>query len=130
MKLKDITIKEFFKTLDYYNSLLFENSFSDKFIYNSNAFSVNEKLSVRFLKVVIDNQWYSEKDFEELLEAPYNNLIQFKLQNKLKDSLRFSFIFKKGNNFVFKKKMECREFKWIFLGKTSCSCRFINGDLK
>lgn len=103
MKLKDITIKEFFKTLDYYNSLLFENSFSDKFIYNSKMFSVNEKLSVRFLKVVIDNQWYSEKDFEELLEAPYNNLIQFKLQNKLKDSLRFSFIFKKGNNFVFKK---------------------------
>lgn len=103
MKLKDVTIKEFFKTLDYYNSLLFENSFSDKFIYNSNAFSVNEKLSIRFLKVVIDNQWYSEKDFEELLEAPYNNLIQFKLQNKLKDSLRFSFIFKEGNNFVLKK---------------------------
>ena len=38
MKLKDTTIKEFFKTLDYYNSLLFENSFSDKFIYNSNVF--------------------------------------------------------------------------------------------
>ena len=103
MKLKDITIKEFFKTLDYYNSLLFEDSFSDKFIYNSNSFSVNEKLSVRFLKAVIDNQWYSEKDFEELLEASYNKLIQFKLQNKLKDSLRFSFIFKEGNNFVFKK---------------------------
>ena len=103
MKLKDITIKEFFKTLDYYNSLLFEESFFDKFIYNSNVFSVNEKLSVRFLKVVIDNQWYSEKDFEELLEAPYNKLIQLKLQNKLKDSLMFSFIFKEGNNFVFKK---------------------------
>ena len=103
MKLKDITIKEFFKTLDYYNSPLFENSFSDKFIYNSNVFSVNEKFSVRFLKVVINNQWYSEKDFEELLEAPYNKLIQFKLQNKLKDSLVFSFIFKKGNNFIFKK---------------------------
>ena len=103
MKLKDVTIKEFFKTLDYYNSPLFEDSFSDKFIYNSNVFSVNEKLSVRFLKVVIDNQWYSEKDFEELLEASYNNLIQSKLQNKLKDSLRFSFIFKEGNNFIFKK---------------------------
>ena len=103
MKLKDVTIKEFFKTLDYYNSLLFEDSFSDKFIYNSNVFSVNEKLSVRFLKVVIDNQWYSEKDFEELLEASYNNLIQSKLQNKLKDSIRFSFIFKEGNNFIFKK---------------------------
>ena len=103
MKLKDVTIKEFFKTLDYYNSPLFEDSFSDKFIYNSNVFSVNEKLSVRFLKVVIDNQWYSEKDFEELLEASYNNLIQSKLQNKLKDSLRFSFIFKEGNDFVFKK---------------------------
>ena len=103
MKLKDITIKEFFKTLDYYNSPLFEDSFSDKFIYNSKMFSVNEKLSVRFLKVVIDNQWYSEKDFEELLEASYNNLIQSKLQNKLKDSLRFSFIFKEGNNFIFKK---------------------------
>ena len=103
MKLKDVTIKEFFKTLDYYNSLLFEDSFSDKFIYNSKMFSVNEKLSVRFLKVVIDNQWYSEKDFEELLEASYNNLIQSKLQNKLKDSIRFSFIFKEGNNFVLKK---------------------------
>ena len=103
MKLKDITIKEFFKTLDYYNSPLFEESFSDKFIYNSNVFSVNEKFSVRFLKVVIDNQWYSEKDFEELLEAPYDDLIQLKLQNKLKDSLRFSFIFKEGNNYVFKK---------------------------
>lgn len=103
MKLKDVTIKEFFKTLDYYNSPLFEDSFSDKFIYNSNVFSVNEKLSVRFLKAVIDNQWYSEKDFEELLEASYNNLIQSKLQNKLKDSLRFSFIFKEGNNFIFKK---------------------------
>ena len=103
MKLKDITIKEFFKTLDYYNSPLFEDSFSDKFIYNSNVFSVNEKLSVRFLKVVIDNQWYSEKDFEELLEASYNKLIQLKLQNKLKDFLRFSFIFKEGNNFIFKK---------------------------
>ena len=103
MKLKDVTIKEFFKTLDYYNSPLFEDSFSDKFIYNSKMFSVNEKLSVRFLKVVIDNQWYSEKDFEELLEASYNNLIQSKLQNKLKDSLRFSFIFKEGNNFIFKK---------------------------
>lgn len=103
MKLKDVTIKEFFKTLDYYNSLLFEDSFSDKFIYNSNVFSVNEKLSIRFLKVVIDNQWYSEKDFEELLEAPYDDFIQFKLQNKLKDSLMFSFIFKEGNNFVFKK---------------------------
>ena len=103
MKLKDVTIKEFFKTLDYYNSPLFEDSFSDKFIYNSNVFSVNEKLSVRFLKAVIDNQWYSEKDFEELLEASYNNLIQSKLQNKLKDSLRFSFIFKEGNNFVLKK---------------------------
>ena len=103
MKLKDVTIKEFFKTLDYYNSSLFEDSFSDKFIYNSKMFSVNEKLSVRFLKVVIDNQWYFEKDFEELLEASYNNLIQSKLQNKLKDSLRFSFIFKEGNNFIFKK---------------------------
>ena len=103
MKLKDVTIKEFFKTLDYYNSPLFEDSFSDKFIYNSNVFSVNEKLSVRFLKAVIDNHWYSENDFEELLEASYNNLIQFKLQNKLKDSLRFSFIFKEGNNFIFKK---------------------------
>ena len=103
MKLKDITIKEFFKTLDYYNSPLFENSFSDKFIYNSNVFSVNEKLSVRFLKVVIDNQWYSEKDFEELLEAPYDDFIQLKLQNKLKDPLIFSFIFKEGNNFVLKK---------------------------
>lgn len=50
MKLKDTTIKEFFKTLDYYNSPLFENSFSDKFIYNSNIFSVNEKISIRFLK--------------------------------------------------------------------------------
>ena len=103
MKLKDVTIKEFFKTLDYYNSPLFENSFSDKFIYNSNVFSVNEKLSVRFLKAVIDNQWYSEKDFEELLEASYNNVVQSKLQNKLKDSLGFSFIFKEGNNFIFKK---------------------------
>ena len=103
MKLKDVTIKEFFKTLDYYNSPLFEDSFSDKFIYNSNVFSVNEKFSVRFLKVVIDNQWYSEKDFEELLEASYNNVVQSKLQNKLKDSLRFSFIFKEGNNFIFKK---------------------------
>ena len=103
MKLKDVTIKEFFKTLDYYNSPLFEDSFSDKFIYNSNVFSVNEKLSVRFLKVVIDNQWYSEKDFEELLEASYNNVVQSKLQNKLKDSIRFSFIFKEGNNFIFKK---------------------------
>ena len=103
MKLKDITIKEFFKTLDYYNSPLFENSFSDKFIYNSNAFSVNEKFSVRFLKAVIDNQWYSENDFEELLEEPYDDLIQLKLQNKLKDSLIFSFIFKEGNNFVLKK---------------------------
>ena len=103
MKLKDVTIKEFFKTLDYYNSPLFEDSFSDKFIYNSNVFSVNEKISVRFLKVVIDNQWYSEKDFEELLEASYNNVVQSKLQNKLKDSLRFSFIFKEGNNFVLKK---------------------------
>ena len=103
MKLKDVTIKEFFKTLDYYNSPLFENSFSDKFIYNSNAFSVNEKFSVRFLKAVIDNQWYSENDFEELLEEPYDDLIQLKLQNKLKDSLIFSFIFKEGNNFVLKK---------------------------
>ena len=103
MKLKDVTIKEFFKTLDYYNSPLFEDSFSDKFIYNSNVFSVNEKFSVRFLKVVIDNQWYSEKDFEELLEASYNNVVQSKVQNKLKDSLRFSFIFKEGNNFIFKK---------------------------
>ena len=103
MKLKDVTIKEFFKTLDYYNSPLFEDSFSDKFIYNSKMFSVNEKLSDRFLKAAIDNQWYSEKDFEELLEASYNNLIQSKLQNKLKDSLRFSFIFKEGNNFIFKK---------------------------
>ena len=103
MKLKDVTIKEFFKTLDYYNSPLFEDSFSDKFIYNSNSFSVNEKLSVRFLKAAIDNQWYSENDFEELLEAYYKNLIQSKLQNKLKDSLRFSFIFKEGNNFIFKK---------------------------
>ena len=103
MKLKDVTIKEFFKTLDYYNSPLFEDSFSDKFIYNSNVFSVNEKLSVRFLKAAIDNQWYSKKDFEELLEASYNNLIQSKLQNKLKDSIRFSFIFKEGNNFIFKK---------------------------
>ena len=103
MKLKDVTIKEFFKTLDYYNSPLFEESFSDKFIYNSNVFSVNEKFSVRFLKVVINNQWYSEKDFEELLEAHYDDLIQLKLQSKLKDSLMFSFIFKEGNNFVFKK---------------------------
>ena len=103
MKLKDVTIKEFFKTLDYYNSPLFEDSFSDKFIYNSKMFSVNEKFSVRFLKVVINNQWYSEKDFEELLEAPYDDFIQLKLQNKLKDSLMFSFIFKEGNNFVFKK---------------------------
>ena len=103
MKLKDVTIKEFFKTLDYYNSPLLEDSFSDKFIYNSKMFSVNEKLSVRFLKAAIDNQWYSEKDFEELLEASYNNLIQSKLQNKLKDSIRFSFIFKEGNNFIFKK---------------------------
>lgn len=103
MKLKDVTIKEFFKTLDYYNLLLFENSFSDKFIYNSNVFSVNEKFSIRFLKVVINNQWYSENDFEELLEAPYDDLIQLKLQNKLKDPLIFSFIFKEGNNFVFKK---------------------------
>ena len=103
MKLKDVTIKEFFKTLDYYNSPLFEDSFSDKFIYNSKMFSVNEKLSVRFLKAAIDNQWYSEKDFEELLEASYNNVVQSKLQNKLKDSLRFSFIFKEGNNFIFKK---------------------------
>ena len=103
MKLKDITIKEFFKTLDYYNSLLFEDLFSDKFIYNSNSFSVNEKFSIRFLKAVIDNQWYSEKDFEELLEAPYDDRIQFKLQNKLKDSLIFSFIFKEGNNYVLKK---------------------------
>ena len=103
MKLKDVTIKEFFKTLDYYNSPLFEDSFSDKFIYNSNVFSVNEKFSVRFLKAVIGNQWYSEKDFEELLEASYNNVVQSKLQNKLKDSLRFSFIFKEGNNFIFKK---------------------------
>ena len=82
---------------------MFETSFSDKFIYNSNVFSVNEKFSVRFLKVVIDNQWYSENDFEELLEAPYDDLIQLKLQNKLKDSLIFSFIFKEGNNFVLKK---------------------------
>ena len=103
MKLKDVTIKEFFKALDYYNSSLFEDSFSDKFIYNSKMFSVNEKLSIRFLKVVIDNQWYSEKDFEELLEASYTNLVQSKLQNKLKDSIRFSFIFKEGNNFIFKK---------------------------
>ena len=103
MKLKDVTIKEFFKTLDYYNSALFEESFSDKFIYSSNVFSVNEKFSIRFLKVVIDNQWYSEKDFEELLEAPYDDLVQLKLQNKLKDSLIFSFIFKEGNNFVLKK---------------------------
>ena len=103
MKLKDVTIKEFFKTLDYYNSPLFEDSFSDKFIYNSKMFSVNEKLSVRFLKAAIDNQWYSEKDFEELLEASYNNVVQSKLQNKLKDSIRFSFIFKEGNNFIFKK---------------------------
>ena len=103
MKLKDVTIKEFFKTLDYYNSPLFEESFSDKFIYSSNVFSVNEKFSIRFLKVVIDNQWYSEKDFEELLEAPYDDLVQLKLQNKLKDSLIFSFIFKEGNNFVLKK---------------------------
>ena len=103
MKLKDVTIKEFFKTLDYYNLPLFEDSFSDKFIYNSKMFSVNEKFSVRFLKVVINNQWYSENDFEELLEAPYDDFIQLKLQNKLKDSLMFSFIFKEGNNFVFKK---------------------------
>ena len=103
MKLKDVTIKEFFKTLDYYNSPLFEDSFSDKFIYNSKMFSVNEKLSVRFLKATIDNQWYSENDFEELLEASYNNAVQSKLQNKLKDSIRFSFIFKEGNNFIFKK---------------------------
>ena len=103
MKLKDVTIKEFFKTLDYYNSPLFEDSFSDKFIYSSNVFSVNEKFSVRFLKVVIDNPWYSENDFEELLEAPYDDLIQLKLQNKLKDSLVFSFIFKEGNNFILKK---------------------------
>ena len=103
MKLKDTTIKEFFKTLDYYNSPLFEDSFSDKFIYSSNVFSVNEKFSVRFLKVVIDNPWYSENDFEELLEAPYDDFIQLKLQNKLKDSLMFSFIFKEGNNFILKK---------------------------
>lgn len=103
MKLKDTTIKEFFKTLDYYNSPLFENSFSDKFIYNSNIFSVNEKISIRFLKAVIDSPWYSENVFEELLETPYNELIKFKLRNKLKDTLIFSFIFKKGSDFVFKK---------------------------
>ena len=73
MKLKDVTIKEFFKTLDYYNSPLFEDSFSDKFIYNSKMFSVNEKLSVRFLKAAIDNQWYSEKDFEELMQTVERN---------------------------------------------------------
>ena len=103
MKLKDTAIKEFFKTLDYYNSPLFEDSFSDKFIYNSKMFSVNEKFSVRFLKGVIDNQWYSENNFEELLEAPYDALIQLKLQNKLKDSHIFSCIFKEGNNFILKK---------------------------
>lgn len=102
MKSKDVSIKEFFKTLDY-NSQLFEDSFSDNFIYNSNVFSVNEKLSIRFLKEVIHNQWYSENDFEELLEIPYDKLIQFKFQNKYKNSLRFSFIFKEGNNFVLKK---------------------------
>ena len=102
MKSKDVSIKEFFKTLDY-NSQLFEDSFSDNFIYNSNVFSVNEKLSIRFLKEVIHNQWYSENDFEELLEIPYDKLIQFKFKNKYKNSLRFSFIFKEGNNFVLKK---------------------------
>lgn len=102
MKSKDVSIKEFFKTLDY-NSKLFEDSFSDNFIYNSNVFSVNEKLSIRFLKEVINNQWYSENDFEELLEIPYDKLIQFKFKNKYKNSLRFSFIFKEGNNFVLKK---------------------------
>ena len=102
MKSKDVSIKEFFKTLDY-NSQLFEDSFSDNFIYNSNVFSVNEKLSIRFLKEVINNQWYSENDIEELLEIPYDKLIQFKFKNKYKNSLRFSFIFKEGNNFVLKK---------------------------
>ena len=102
MKSKDVSIKEFLKTLDY-NSKLFEDSFSDNFIYNSNVFSVNEKLSIRFLKEVINNQWYSENDFEELLEIPYDKLIQFKFKNKYKNSLRFSFIFKEGNNFVLKK---------------------------
>lgn len=102
MKAKDVSIKEFLKTLDY-NSKLFEDSFSDNFIYNSNLFSVNEKLSIRFLKEVINNEWYSENDLEELLEIPYNKLIQFKFKNKYKNSLRFSFIFKEGNNFVLKK---------------------------
>ena len=102
MKSKDVSIKEFLKTLDY-NSKLFEDSFSDNFIYNSNVFSVNEKLSIRFLKEVINNQWYSENDIEELLEIPYDKLIQFKFKNKYKNSLRFSFIFKEGNNFVLKK---------------------------
>lgn len=102
MKSKDASIKEFLKTLDY-NSPLFEDSFSDNFIYKSNVFSVNEKLSIRFLKEVINNQWYSENDIEELLEIPYDKLIQFKFKNKYKNSLRFSFIFKEGNNFVLKK---------------------------
>lgn len=102
MKSKDVSIKEFLKTLDY-NSKLFEDSFSDNFIYKSNVFSVNEKLSIRFLKEVINNQWYSENDIEELLEIPYDKLIQFKFKNKYKNSLRFSFIFKEGNNFVLKK---------------------------
>lgn len=102
MKSKDVSIKEFLKTLDY-NSKLFEDSFSDNFIYNSNVFSVNEKLSIRFLKEVINNEWYSENDIEELLDIPFNKLIQFKFKNKYKNSLRFSFIFKEGNNFVLKK---------------------------
>lgn len=103
MKLKDATIKEFFKTLNYYNSPLFEDSFSDKFIYNSEVFSVNEKFSVRFLKAIYDNPWYHDDTFEELLEKTYTSEIDTKLRHKLEDSLRFSFIFKEGNNFVFKK---------------------------
>lgn len=103
MKLKNITIKEFLKTLDYYNSPLFEDSFSEKFIYNSKVFSVNDKFSVRFLKAIYDNPWYHDDTFEELLEKTFDKDIETHLKHKLEDSLRFSFIFKEGNNFVFKK---------------------------
>ena len=103
MKLKNITIKEFLKTLDYYNSPLFEDSFSEKFIYNSKVFSVNDKFSVRFLKAIYDNQWYHDDTFEELLEKTFDKDIETNLKHKLEDSLRFPFIFKEGNNFVFKK---------------------------
>ena len=103
MKLKNITIKEFLKTLDYYNSPLFEDSFSEKFIYNSKAFSVNDKFSVRFLKAIFDNQWYHDDTFEELLEKTYDKDLETNLKHRLEDSLRFPFIFKEGNNFVFKK---------------------------